>query len=1112
MLRRASVLASLLTLAACAPSPAPRTTTSARGLTMVNQGAPASAPAPSPSPYRVVVQQGMKGVRALAIRPDGKLAVVASSDTLKVWHLESGRELRTLVGHAKEIHDVALSPDGARFATVSEDGTLRLWTWDDVRPEREIPLVNAKGYPMTGRRVAFSGDGTRLFVRLADRSLGSWDPVTGERRSVLPKVGNSELAVSPAGLVAVGDDEGKVHVVDAEGASERAVIAAHSGAVTELAASRDGTSWITAGEDGVKVWDVATGRLLRTLPGATGKVHALAVSPIDGTVVAVDWRGTLLAWSLADGTLLASYKTVFPAQLSGSYGIAVNPTTGAALVGAGDGTLATWRRDATAPMVFSRTDSDYVETAYHPGRDLLAVSDGHLVQTLRLSTGAVESAWNLPDGGGQLAFTSDGARLAVATPFAGVVYFDVKTGAPGTRLQASLVGGLRMSPDGRRIVVRAGLLGAEVWSAEDGTRLLVGPGGMTMCAEPNADGSRLLTGGFNEPLRVTRVDDGQVLFTIRKEWKPEGPAGDTAAPLDAPAVPGLPRVEESYFACTFVEGDRTIAAATAGGPIHLFDGRTGAFVRALAGRGGSAQAFAEPAPGKLLTGTSEGEITLWDLASGRAVATFARQNSGIKALAMHADGKRFLATGSDRTVREFRLDDPTPDLTFVPLARNDGPGTPYRPASVVVDRAGFFDFHASEGLELVHLVKDSEVVSLSQLAELFYVPDLVARTRSGAARVKEYDWGGSLRLPPKVELEARATSAGLEVVSRTRGAEGAVAEWMLFRNSRLVLRERVTTPAVPGSEDRRTWTVPPLPGKNTFLAVGRTEDGIKTYSNKVALTVEGENTSPRALHVVAVGIDRYGSGTRAEGRGGTASVVRKGARGLVGDLEFAAGDARDVAAKLVAGVPSGSQKVAPRLLLDAQATRTGILRALSEVAKTADDNDTVVVFLAGHGVSVDRRVGNLTRRVYLYVPSDYGSVETLAETGLSSDELLAALGAIPAANVVLMLDTCESGASSDAFANDVFGALRLFGEDSGLHVMASASVKQSAVELTKLRHGAFTYALLDALTCTGGAPLTFRRLAGSVGGKLDALLGTSGRQNMVVSSGEDDPVLAACAP
>ena len=38
----------------------------------------------------------------MAVTPDGRLAVSASGDqTLKVWDVESGRELRTLTGHSE---------------------------------------------------------------------------------------------------------------------------------------------------------------------------------------------------------------------------------------------------------------------------------------------------------------------------------------------------------------------------------------------------------------------------------------------------------------------------------------------------------------------------------------------------------------------------------------------------------------------------------------------------------------------------------------------------------------------------------------------------------------------------------------------------------------------------------------------------------------------------------------------------------------------------------------------------------------------------------------------------------------------------------------------------
>ena len=46
----------------------------------------------------------------MAVSADGRRAVSASYDkTLKVWELESGRELRTLEGHSGAVNGVAVS-------------------------------------------------------------------------------------------------------------------------------------------------------------------------------------------------------------------------------------------------------------------------------------------------------------------------------------------------------------------------------------------------------------------------------------------------------------------------------------------------------------------------------------------------------------------------------------------------------------------------------------------------------------------------------------------------------------------------------------------------------------------------------------------------------------------------------------------------------------------------------------------------------------------------------------------------------------------------------------------------------------------------------------------
>jgi WD40 repeat protein len=67
----------------------------------------------------------------VAVTRDGHRAVSASEDrTLRLWDLESGQTLRLLKGHTNLINAVAVTPDGRRAVSVSGDNTLRVWDLD----------------------------------------------------------------------------------------------------------------------------------------------------------------------------------------------------------------------------------------------------------------------------------------------------------------------------------------------------------------------------------------------------------------------------------------------------------------------------------------------------------------------------------------------------------------------------------------------------------------------------------------------------------------------------------------------------------------------------------------------------------------------------------------------------------------------------------------------------------------------------------------------------------------------------------------------------------------------------------------------------------------------
>lgn len=76
----------------------------------------------------LVIQMGHSElIQSIAFSPDGQTFATASEDTtIKLWHAATGKELRTMRGHAS-ITYVTFTPDGKRLVTAGNDGAMRCW-------------------------------------------------------------------------------------------------------------------------------------------------------------------------------------------------------------------------------------------------------------------------------------------------------------------------------------------------------------------------------------------------------------------------------------------------------------------------------------------------------------------------------------------------------------------------------------------------------------------------------------------------------------------------------------------------------------------------------------------------------------------------------------------------------------------------------------------------------------------------------------------------------------------------------------------------------------------------------------------------------------------------
>jgi uncharacterized caspase-like protein len=327
----------------------------------------------------------------------------------------------------------------------------------------------------------------------------------------------------------------------------------------------------------------------------------------------------------------------------------------------------------------------------------------------------------------------------------------------------------------------------------------------------------------------------------------------------------------------------------------------------------------------------------------------------------------------------------------------------------------------------------------------------------------------------EVRIEARATNkiTNWEVLANGRPALDGTGRGIPLEARGIPLEARGIALEARGGE-REAWEVtgqvPLPPGEAEVTLRARVRDSEGLWSDFASVTVRQQDTKPArgSLHVLAIGVSAYANPAY--------------------NLRFAAADAQSLAEALAgqAGPEALYESVEPQVLVDAAATREGVRAALDRLRDAAGSSDTVVVFVAGHGLRDES--GR-----YLYLATHETDVAGLANTALPWSELESALGRLRAKHVLVLLDTCHSGEATDKVRATNQALADSLWAQAGVIVLASSSSGEPSWESPDWGHGAFTMALLEALAGEAAKRLPPGTLADYVGGRVAEL--TSNRQH-----------------
>jgi len=196
------------------------------------------------------------------------------------------------LGAANRATQVARSAQDALLeAAIGNAGILDVTT--AAKLEQAITLKQSGSV----ERVVFNADGSQL----ASASGGEvilWSTRTSQPLATLRHENQvNDMAFSPDGkILATLTDEGTLWLWDATTGAGRDTLKAHKDTAFKLAFSPDGTMLATAGKDGTFVWEVATGKLLASLP--SGWAWTVTFSPGGRYVVTSGGDGSVRVWAV----------------------------------------------------------------------------------------------------------------------------------------------------------------------------------------------------------------------------------------------------------------------------------------------------------------------------------------------------------------------------------------------------------------------------------------------------------------------------------------------------------------------------------------------------------------------------------------------------------------------------------------------------------------------------------------------------------------------------------------------------------------------------------------------------------------------------------------------